>query len=208
LFIPYLEQMSTLKYYGRTNIGSRPSKRSSDTELKLEDLRAIPFVGAWSQLKQNVPGYYGLGTALHQLEREGRLSECQDLYQSSRFFKALVDNSMQSMSKTDFKLRTYMREHARFGAFWQKIHNEFLLSKEMVLKVSKQTVLLEDNVSSRRSINLRQRIVTPLLLIQQYALIPIAALVAADESDARIELYEKMVMRSLFGNINASRNSA
>ena len=208
LFIPYLEQMSTLKYYGRTNIGSRPSKRGSDTELQLEDLRAIPFVGAWSQLKRNVPGYYGLGTALHQLEREGRLSECQDLYLSSRFFKALVDNSMQSMSKTDFKLTTYMQEHARFGAFWQKIHNEFLLSKEMVLKVSKQTVLLEDNVSSRRSINLRQRIVTPLLLIQQYALIRIAALVAADESDARIEFYEKMVMRSLFGNINASRNSA
>lgn len=208
LFMPYLEQMSTLKYYGRTNIGSRPSKRGDDSELQLEDLRAIPFVGAWSQLKQNVPGYFGLGTALSQLERNGRLEECQELYKTSRFFKALVDNSMQSMSKADFKLTTYMQEHPRFGEFWRLIHAEYVLSREMVLKVSKQTVLLEDNPSSRLSINLRQRIVTPLLLIQQYALIKVASLRDDDANDPRIELYEKMVMRSLFGNINASRNSA
>ena len=208
LFIPYLEQMSTLKYYGRTNIGSRPSKRGGDSKLKFEDLRAIPFVGAWSQLQQNVPGYYGVGTALGKLEKEGRLEECQKLYRQSRFFKALLDNSMQSMSKTDFKLTAYMREDERFGNFWQMIHDEYILSKEMVLKVSQQTVLLEDNASSRMSISLRQRIVTPLLLIQQYALMQVAALSKEDETDDRIELYEKMVMRSLFGNINASRNSA
>ena len=208
LFLPYLEEMSTLKYYGLTNIGSRPTKRGGVDKLKFEDLRAIPFVGAWSQLKQNVPGYYGLGAALEKLEQEGRLKECQDLYQQSRFFKALIDNSMQSMSKTDFKLTTYMREHPRFGEFWQLIHAEFVLSKEMALKISKQTVLLEDNARSRMSINLRQRIVSPLLLIQQYALMRVAALSEVDENDSRIKLYEKMVMRSLFGNINASRNSA
>lgn len=208
LFIPYLEEMSTLKYYGRTNIGSRPTKRGSDTELQLQDLRAIPFVGAWSQLKQNVPGYYGVGTALAKLEREGRFADMQELYRSSRLFKALLDNSMQSMSKTDFKLTAYMQDHPRFGKFWQMIHDEFQLSKQMVLKVSGQTVLLEDNPSSRMSINLRQRIVTPLLLIQQYALMRVAALAETDAEDPRIELYEKMVMRSLFGNINASRNSA
>lgn len=208
LFIPYLEQMSTLKYYGQANIGSRPSKRGGNSELQLEDLRAIPFVGAWSQLRQNVPGFFGLGTALGKLESEGRLEECQELYKSSRFFKALLDNSMQSMSKADFNMTNYMQEHPRFGDFWKLIHAEYLLSKEMVLKVSKQTVLLEDNANSRMSINLRQRIVTPLLLIQQYALIKVAALKDKDPDDPCIEFYEKMIMRSLFGNINASRNSA
>ena len=58
MFIPYLERMSTLPYYAKTNIGSRPSKRGKSTELKFEDLRAIPFVGSWSQLKQNVPGFF------------------------------------------------------------------------------------------------------------------------------------------------------
>ena len=59
-FIPYLEQMSTLKYYAKTNIGSRPSKRSTSESLEFSDLRAIPFVGSWSQLKQNVPGFFGV----------------------------------------------------------------------------------------------------------------------------------------------------
>jgi phosphoenolpyruvate carboxylase len=50
--------MSTLKYYAKTNIGSRPSKGKSE-QLDFKDLRAIPFVGSWSQLKQNVPGFWG-----------------------------------------------------------------------------------------------------------------------------------------------------
>ena len=64
MFVPYLERMSTLKYYAKTNIGSRPSKRGKSDALVFEDLRAIPFVGSWSQLKQNVPGFFGVGTAL------------------------------------------------------------------------------------------------------------------------------------------------
>ena len=68
LFIPYLEKMSTLKYYGKANIGSRPSKRSKAEGLNFSDLRAIPFVGSWSQLKQNVPGFFGVGHALKKYE--------------------------------------------------------------------------------------------------------------------------------------------
>ncbi|HXJ98485.1 MAG TPA: phosphoenolpyruvate carboxylase, partial [Gelidibacter sp.] len=58
-FISYLENMSTLKYYAKTNIGSRPTKRGKTDGLVFEDLRAIPFVGSWAQLKQNVPGFFG-----------------------------------------------------------------------------------------------------------------------------------------------------
>ena len=64
LFTEFLEEMSPLKYYGQANIGSRPSKRGQAKKLELDDLRAIPFVGAWSQLKMNIPGFYGLGKAL------------------------------------------------------------------------------------------------------------------------------------------------
>ena len=63
-FMEYLAQVSPLKFYSETNIGSRPAKRGGLSRLSLKDLRAIPFVGAWSQLKQNVTGYYGVGTAL------------------------------------------------------------------------------------------------------------------------------------------------
>ena len=72
-FLSYLENISTLKYYSKANIGSRPSKRSNSKELNLSDLRAIPFVGSWSQLKQNVPGFFGFGTALKEYDDKGKM---------------------------------------------------------------------------------------------------------------------------------------
>ena len=58
-FLPYLQKFSPLNYYGKSNIGSRQTKRGGVSELRFSDLRAIPFVGSWSQLKQNVPGFFG-----------------------------------------------------------------------------------------------------------------------------------------------------
>jgi len=102
-----------------------------------------------------------------------------------------------------------MGNHPVFGEFWQLIYDEYQLSLEMVLKVSGQTVMLEDNPTSRYSIGLRQRVVLPLLIVQQYAQMKLNSLAdqSAQETE-EFELYEKMVIRSLFGNINAARNSA
>lgn len=206
LFMPYLNEKSTLKYFGKANIGSRPSKRGSSKDLRFEDLRAIPFVGAWSQLKQNVPGYFGVGSALNDKDK---FSEYEKLYNESSFFKALMSNSMQSMSKTYFPLSSYLKNDEKFGKYWEKIYDEFKLSKEMILKVSNQKELLEDEPRSLMSIRLREDIVLPLLTIQQYALIKINELQKNDKiDDELLYKYEKMVIRSLFGNINASRNSA
>lgn len=208
LFLPYLEEMSTLHYYSMTNIGSRPAKRGDSSELKFEDLRAIPFVGAWAQLKQNVPGYYGLGTALAAQEEAGQLDNCIRLYKDSGFFRALIANGMQNLAKTNFHLTRYMADDKRYSDFWKMIHAEHELTHEMVLKVAEQDFLLQDNPRARLSIELRERIVLPLLVTQQFALMKIHELRGEDEDDPRIEDFEKMVIRSLYGNINASRNSA
>ena len=209
LFLPYLEEISTLNYYNQANIGSRPAKRGGDSRLRFEDLRAIPFVGAWAQMKQNVPGYFGLGSALKAMESSGRFEDCKALYQQSSFFRALISNSMQNLAKSNFSLTRYLEKDARFGDFWRLIHEEFELTCEMVLKVSQQTVLMEDNPRSRMSIELRERVVLPLLVIQQYALMNIQALRRSGAEDSPVlEDYEKLVVRSLYGNINASRNSA
>ena len=207
LFLPYLEEMSTLHYYAQSNIGSRPAKRGSGTELKFEDLRAIPFVGSWGQLKQNVPGYYGIGTAFKAMEEAGRMEECQALFRDSKFFEALVSNSMQSMSKSIFSLTRYMKDDPKYGEFWESIYQEYLLSREMVLKVSGYKELLEDNPTSQNSIRLRMEIVLPLLVIQQYALMKVRA-ENLEKDSTEVSVYERMIVRTLFGNINASRNSA
>jgi phosphoenolpyruvate carboxylase len=91
--------VSPLKFYAETNIGSRPAKRSASAKLSLKDLRAIPFVGAWSQLKQNVTGYYGVGAAIQKMDKAGRLPEVKKLYRESMFFKTLMDNCEMAMKK-------------------------------------------------------------------------------------------------------------
>jgi phosphoenolpyruvate carboxylase len=209
MFIPYLERMSTLKYYAKTNIGSRPSKRGSSDKLVFSDLRAIPFVGSWSQLKQNVPGFYGVGTALKVYEEKGEFYKVQQLYNNSKFFKTLLENSMMSLTKSFFDLTMYMAKDPEFGAFWNIIYNEYLTTKSLLLKLTGYKVLMENEPSVKASIEVRESIVLPLLTIQQYALKKIQELEKEDVKDTElIEIYEKIVTRSLFGNINASRNSA
>ncbi|KIA88868.1 phosphoenolpyruvate carboxylase [Kaistella jeonii] len=202
MFVPYLQEMSTLEYYGKTNIGSRPTKRGAGNAIKFEDLRAIPFVGSWSQLKQNVPGFFGFGFALNTLKKEGRFNEVIDLYKGSDFFKTLVLNSMMSMNKSYFPLTYYMKNNPKFGEFWTVIFEEYKLSKSMTLELTSFKMLMEEEPLSRKSVQIREKIVLPLLSIQQYALIKI------QKKEGNKEAYEKLVMRSLFGNINASRNSA
>jgi phosphoenolpyruvate carboxylase len=202
MFIPYLERKSTLKYYSEANIGSRPSKRGNKEKLELEDLRAISFVGSWSQLKQNVPGYFGVGNAIQTLVNEGKLEILKDLFKEVPFFKALILNSMMSLSKCYFELTSYFAKDEEFKDFWNILYEEFKLSKEMTLLISQYTTLMEEEPVSRNSIQIREEIVLPLLVIQQYALQQI------EQNSNYKNSYEKIVKRSLYGNINASRNSA
>ena len=202
MFIPYLENKSTLKYYGKTNIGSRPYKRGDKERLDLNDLRAIPFVGAWSQLKQNVPGYYGIGTAIQGLVAKGKTDQLKQLFAGVPFFKALILNSMMALSKCYFELTAYIAKDQAYNEFWNMLFDEYRLSKQMVLLISGYRMLMEEEPVSKKSIEIRERIVLPLLVIQQYALQKI------EMSTRHKPLYEKIVERSLYGNINASRNSA
>ena len=208
-FIPYLEKMSTLKYYSKTNIGSRPSKRSKSESLDFADLRAIPFVGSWSQLKQNVPGFFGVGSALKHFEETGQWDKVSDLYHNSLFFKTLLENSMMSLAKSFLPLTAYMKNDPEFGEFWQIIYDEFSETKRLLLKIAGHKTLMENYPDGIASIQIRERIVLPLLTIQQYALLRINELnKAEDPNEELVKVYEKIVTRSLFGNTNASRNSA
>ena len=201
-FLDYLEKKSTLRYYKKAKIGSRPGKRGNKAKLELKDLRAISFVGSWSQLKQNVPGYYGIGTALETLSKAGRLDEVKRLFKEEAFFRALILNSMMSLTKCFFELTSYIKDDPEFSEFWEELHAEFLLAKKHMLMIAGYDTLMEEEPISKQSIIMREQIVLPLLVIQQYALQKLSE--GSDYSD----LYDKIVVRSLYGNINASRNSA
>ncbi|MFW6250882.1 MAG: phosphoenolpyruvate carboxylase [Alkalispirochaetaceae bacterium] len=212
-FLSYLKEMTPLTYYGETNIASRPTSRGNTDELRFEDLRAIPFVGAWSQMKQNVPGYYGFGTAMEQMIDEGEDGWLKDLYHRSLFFRTLVENSMQSLSKVNFPLTRYIREERNYRRFWDMLEEEQNRTRNLLLEISGQEQLLERDPSIRESIRLREAMILPILVVQQHALSRIRTAQAAhahglvSEHDNYLDAYRKIVIKSLVATINASRNS-
>jgi phosphoenolpyruvate carboxylase len=207
-FMDYLVHISPLKFYSETNIGSRPAKRGGGNKLNLEDLRAIPFVGAWSQLKQNVTGYYGVGSALQKLEKEGRLSEAKALYQNSLFFKTLMDNCEMAMKKCFFPLTEYLSKDEKYGEIWNMIYGEYITTEKYLFQLTGKNELMAEYAVEQISISMREKIVLPLVTIQQFAIANIRELEKEVGKNPAKDTYEKLVMRCSFGIINAGRNSA
>ncbi len=202
-FVSYLEQLTPLRYYGESNVGSRPSSRKQSSKLSLDDLRAIPFVGAWSQMKQNVPGYFGVGSALEAAAEADGGKALRELYRHNYFMRAVIENAMQSLSKTWFALTAFIRQDAEFGEFWQILADEAERSSRMFRSLSDSRELLEHDPMTRQSIRLRERMIHPVLAIQQYALAVLRN--GADEDSA--EIHRKLVIKSMAAIVNASRNS-
>jgi phosphoenolpyruvate carboxylase len=207
-FTDYLSQVSPLKFYSETNIGSRPAKRTGGSKLSLKDLRAIPYVGAWAQLKQNVTGYFGVGSALKELDKQGKFEELKVLYNKSLFFKTLLDNCEMSMKKCFFPLTEFLSADPKYSEIWTVIYDEFNLTRQYILKISGKKELMSDYPVDQLSIAMRERIVLPLLTIQQFAIMNIREIDDNLINSPLKETYEKLIMRSSFGIINAGRNSA
>lgn len=204
-FLDYLSEVTPLNYYSETNISSRPAKRKQTSRLSLKDLRAIPFVGAWSQLKQNVPGYYGLGTALEALENNGKFAVVKHIYERSAYFRTLIDNCEMAMKKSYFPLTAYLGKDPKYGALWTMILEEYERTARYLQKLSGNAELMSNYPVDQLSIQMRERVVLPLTTIQQYALSTLRGNQEAAEADR--SLLEKLVIRSSFGIINAGRNS-
>ena len=207
-FTEYLLNISPLKFYAETNIGSRPAKRGASSKISLSELRAIPFVGAWSQLKQNVTGYYGVGLALEQMANEGKWNDVKNLYKNSLFFRTLMDNCEMSMKKCFFPLTAFIASHPQYGSMWTMMFEEFERTKKYVALVSGHNDLMSNYPVDQLSIQMRERIVLPLLSIQQYALTKVRIQEEEFEVSKTKDSYQKLAMRCSFGIINAGRNSA
>lgn len=205
LFLKYLEALSPLKMLASINISSRPVKRNTNKELRLEDLRAISFVTAWSQLKQNIPGFYGVGSALQWAEENNLWSYVRNLYQNSGFFNTLIDNCMMSMTKSNFDITSYMKNDEKYGEFWTLLHDEYVKTKAYLLKLSGSEYLMENYPVERSSILEREKIVLPLLIIQHYAIRKISTGKLNTETE---DIYRKLISRTVYGVVNAGRNLA
>ena len=106
--------------------------------------------------------------------------------------------------KSDFRLTAHLEQDAQFGGIWTMVRDEFERTKRWVLEISGQQSLMERNPHIKESIGLRDDIIRPLLVIQHFAL---GQMAKTEESAWDPEVLKRLVVRSMFGIINASRNA-
>ncbi len=187
-FPAFFREMTPIDELSALRIGSRPASRAraagqrGGSVQSLADLRAIPWVFAWSQSRANVPGWYGLGSALEgyvDAHGEGAIRELGALYRSWPFFASVIDNAELILAKAD---RGVARTYAALvrlpdgRRLWQRIDDEFERSTELLLKVTGRARLLDGVPVLQRSIELRNPYVDSLSELQVRLLARLRAL--------------------------------
>lgn len=172
-FIPYFIQSTPLAEIGALNIGSRPTSRKQTKSVS--DLRAIPWVLAWSQSRVMLPGWFGVGSALATWVGEGedaeqRCAQLGHLYETWPFFTSVLSNMAQVMSKAGMELAELYARLIDDREVADRIHGmiaeEFHLTREMFTKITGSDDLLADNPMLARSVRRRFPYLLPLNIIQ------------------------------------------
>ncbi|MFC4242067.1 phosphoenolpyruvate carboxylase [Gryllotalpicola reticulitermitis] len=178
-FAQWFGRVTPQEEVGLLALGSRPARRGLSLE-SLEDLRAIPWVFAWSQARVNLTGWFGLGSALAAVEDRELLHAA---YREWPLFRTMVDNVEMSLAKTDERLaRRYLALGDR-DDLAQLVLDEMALTREQVLFASGHSELLADRLVLQRAVQLRSPYVDALSLLQLRALREIRATGSADAED-------------------------
>ena len=159
---PFAE-LSTLQ------LASRPVSRSGGAtdQITLDDIRAIPWVFSWTQIRANLPGWYGLGAAMRAEIAAGHLSLLQEMYRGWRFFAQAIDNAQISLGTADMETtRRYATLAAGGQDIMRALEEEYQQSVDAVLAITGQQEVLDNVPTLQRTIKLRNPYVDALHLAQ------------------------------------------
>ena len=170
-FVSYFRQATPMDLIERIRLGSRPSRRFRTDNLR--DLRAIPWVFAWTQSRHLLPAWYGLGFALGKFivdHAPHGLHLLRRMYHGWPFFTILINNAEASLAKTDLyiasRYASLVRPQNLAASIFGRIREEYERSVRRVLEVSGSTQLLERQPVLAESIRLRNPYVDPLNFLQ------------------------------------------
>lgn len=165
-FWQWYRAITPVDHIGNLPIASRPVSRGSKS-LEFENLRAIPWVFAWTQVRYNIPGWYGVGTALSEyLQADPSHNDlCREWYRDKIFFRSIVDNSQREMARTHLPTSALYAERNAAG-FHQLISEEFRQAREAILSITDQEELLDNRKVIKDSIHFRNHFTYPLNVIQ------------------------------------------
>lgn len=168
-FLTFFEEGTPVGSIGRLRIASRPSRRPGGA-ARLADLRAIPWVFAWTQARWGLPGWFGLGSALEAAIHNGQVEEVRRMYRRWPFFQWLIDAAQISLGKADLGIADaytrLVRDAATRATIASHLRDEFDRTVAMVNAVVGQQRLLDSWPVLQRSIELRNPYVDPMSYIQ------------------------------------------
>jgi len=165
-FWPFFRQATPIDVIERLAIGSRPASRRSQEGV--ENLRAIPWVFSWAQIRCGFPGSYGLGTALDKAAEAFGRPALVDMLAGWRFFGCLINDVEMVLAKSDLAITArYVdlvdREHR---PLFQRIRDEFRRTEDWILELKGTEAILQEDPVLARAIDLRNPYVDPMSLLQ------------------------------------------
>ena len=165
-FYPYFRQATPIDVIERMNIGSRPASRRKMQGIR--DLRAIPWVFAWTQVRAILPGWYGVGTGLEAAVRRHGEAPLREMFCDWMFMRAMLEDLEMVLAKCDMQIARRYAELADepLRHYHELIHDEFRRTVDVVLRLKNASELLESDPTLSRTIRLRNPYVDPMSLLQ------------------------------------------
>ncbi|MFQ3543051.1 phosphoenolpyruvate carboxylase [Halobacillus rhizosphaerae] len=169
-FLTYFNEATPLQELSELNIGSRPMKRKDSS--KFENLRAIPWVFAWTQSRHLLPAWYAAGTGLASYagENEEHLALLQQMYNNWPFFRSTIDNLQMALTKADIQTAkqyiALVNDQKLGERIFKTIVTEYDETKEILLKITGDEELLDQQATIQESVRLRNPYVDPLNFLQ------------------------------------------
>ena len=203
-FVDYFLQSTPVSEIGSLNVGSRPTSRKPTSSIA--DLRAIPWVMAWSQSRVMLPGWYGTGSAIEDwiAGGDGRLEKLRDLYQRWPFFQTVLSNMAQVLAKSDLGLAAHYAELVEDASLRRRVFDKIAAEHQRSINAHKlitgQDNLLADNPALARSVFNRFPYLEPLNHLQ-------VVLLRRYRSGDDAELVQRGILLTMNGLASALRNS-